>query len=273
MLFPSARRLGRMCLLLSAMATIAVAQSAPDEAGGPDGAGGPPSHSWGIGVIGLAQQQAYAGIDPFYIALPIIYFENSWAQIMVPRVNLTPPALKWGRGQELSIGAGVQLFGFNGYQPDDAPILDGMAERNSGLFAGPVVRWNNPLVNVAAEWMLDASSNSKGQRVSLGLERTWFVGRQVMLTPSATTTWLDADYADYYYGVRTSEARANRPAYAAGRTTTTDLSLRTTYLLDQKQALILLLQCAVLGNGIKDSPLVDRSTEPMILTGYLYRFR
>ncbi|MBK7047433.1 MAG: MipA/OmpV family protein [bacterium] len=45
------------------------------------------------------------------------------------------------------------------------------------------------------------------------------------------------------------------------------------YLLDRKQALILLVQCAVLGNGIKDSPLVDRSIEPMILTGYLYRFR
>ena len=273
MLVPFARHLGRLCLLLTAMATIAVAQGAPDDGDGSGGPGGPPSHSWGIGVVGLAQQQAYAGIDAFYIALPAVYFENSWVQVMVPRVNLNAPAFKLGHEQELSIGAGVQLFGFNGYEPDDAPILDGMAERNSGLFAGPVARWNNPIVNVSAEWMLDASSNSTGQRVSLGLERTWFVGRKVMLAPSVTTTWLDADYADYYYGVRTSEARADRPAYVAGRTTTTDFSLRTTYLLDRKQALILLVQCAVLGNSIKDSPLVDRSIEPMILTGYLYRFR
>jgi outer membrane protein len=50
------------------------------------------------------------------------------------------------------------------------------------------------------------------------------------------------------------------------------VSLRTDYLIDQHQAVFLSLQHTMLGSEIKDSPLTDRSSETMVLVGYLFRF-
>ncbi len=99
----------------------------------------------------------------------------------------------------------------------------------------------------------------QGQQASLGLEHTWFVGQRFMFTPSATLTWLDRKYADYYYGVRSTEARADRPAYFADSTMNAEFELRTDYLIDPKQMLFVSLGYTALGSEIKDSPLTDRS--------------
>jgi outer membrane protein len=227
---------------------------------------------WGLGVGGISQQLSYAEIDRDNMAVPLIYFENRWVQLLGPRLEFKLPGLEWGKDQELSYGAGIELFGFNGYEQDDAPILNGMAERKSGIFAGPYVKWSNPLVEVSAEWLFDASSESKGQRVRLGLERGFHVGERFMFTPGITAVWLDDKYANYYYGVRGTEARVGRPAYFADSTVNAELALRTDYLIDQRQMLFMSLEYTALGSEIKDSPLVDRSGETMIFMGYLYRF-
>lgn len=266
-------------ILITAITTSAAAQNTPAPAPAPAPAdAGPPeeepkSFSWGLLVAGITQQQPYAGIKRFNFGIPLLYFENRWVQLLGPRLDVKAPEFKWGKDQELSFGLGVNLFGFNGYKPADAPILNGMEERKNGIFAGPFAKWKNPFATVTAEWMLDASRNSKGQRFSVGVERSFGIGQRVMLTPGLNLTALDGKYADYYYGVRGAEARADRRAYVAEGTTNVDFSLRADYMFSQKQALFGALQFTGLGASIKDSPLVDRSTETMIIVGYLFRFK
>lgn len=261
---------GLVLPLLAATATGAFAQNGPP---GGDPGEGSKSYSWGLGLAGFTQQQPYTDMDRENHAIPLIFFENRWVQLMGPFLELKLPAFQWGEEQELSLGLGAQLIGFNGYKPDDAPILNGMAKRKSGFFAGPTLKWSNPLVNVSAQWMLDTAGDSEGQRFSLGLERSFHFGEHFMLTPSATATLLDDKYVDYYYGVRTSEARPDRPAYLAESTVNTEISLRADYFLDERQAFFAAVQYTALGNEIKDSPLVDRSAEQSLLVGYLFRFR
>jgi len=256
--------------LLAAIAAGATAQEPPAGSGSPEE---PKSYSWGVGFAGLTQQQPYKGIDRFNMAIPMLYFENRWVQLMGPRLDVKLPGLKWANDQELSGGVGVHLFGFNGYKPDDAPILEGMKERKNGIFAGPFIKWSSPLMNVTAEWMLDTTGDSEGERVSIGVERSFQVGQHFMFTPSAAATLLDEKYVNYYYGVRASEAREGRPAYAAESTMNVDVGVRTDYMIDQRQSVFLALQFTGLGQEIKDSPLVDRSNETTVLVGYLYRFR
>jgi outer membrane protein len=148
-----------------------------------------------------------------------------------------------------------------------------MATRKSGIFSGPSVRWSNPFVDVFGEGMFDVSGDSKGKRISVGLERQFPIGERFMITPSLTTIWLDEKYTNYYYGVRSTEARSGRPAYSAGSTMNTELSLRADYFLDQHQAVFAQLGYTALGSEIKDSPLTDSSNETMLFVGYLYRFR
>jgi outer membrane protein len=125
---------------------------------------------------------------------------------------------------------------------------------------------------VSLEWMLDASGESKGQTIELGLERSFQAAGRFMFTPSVAALWLDKKYADYYYGVRSTEARAGRPAYIADSTMNIEFSLRTDYLIDSRQAVFLSLGYTALGSEIKDGPLTDRSGETQVFTGYLYRF-
>jgi outer membrane protein len=254
------------------LASAAAVAEEHDPSGEPNPGEEQKSYSWGLGAGAISQQLSYTGIDRDNIAVPLIFFENRWVQLFGPWLDLKLPTLKWEDEQELSFGARVQLFGVNGYESDDAPILDGMAERKSGLFAGAVAKWSNPFVNVQAEWLFDASGESKGQRATFGLERSFFVGKHFMFTPAVNAIWMDKKYTDYYYGVRSSEARAGRPAYVGESTLNAEISLRTDYLLDQHQSLFLSLGYMALGSEIKDSPLTDRPSETNLFMGYLYRF-
>jgi outer membrane protein len=262
-------RIQILCLAL----TLAAASSAgaAEQEGPPEGEESK-SYSWGLGLAGLSQQQGYAGIDRENIAIPVIYFENRWVQLFGPWLDIKLPELEWSEDQKFSSGVRAQLFGFNGYEADDAPILNGMEDRKNGIFAGPFAKWSNSWVDVSLEWMLDASGNSEGQRMTFGLEKQFHVGEHLMFTPSVTATWMDDKYVDYYYGVRATEARLDRPAYVADGTMNTDISLRTDYMFDQHHAVFGMLQYTALGSEIKDSPLTDRSSETMVLVGYMYRF-
>lgn len=230
-----------------------------------------PSYSWGLGLAAMSKQQAYAGIDRDNKVVPLIYFENDWVQLMGPRLEIKLPGVEWGDDQALAFGVGIEFDG-SGYKPGDARTLNGMRERKNGFLSGAYMKWSNPLVDVSAEWMIDASNKSEGQRVSVGFERSFNIGERIRLTPGIGFVWLDGSYADYYYGVRNTEARADRPAYEVDSTINAKISVRTDYMVDEHQSAFLSLEHMALGSEIKDSPLTDRSGESMVFLGYLYRF-
>jgi MipA family protein len=264
-------RITCFALSLLAVATAGAADQGPP----PDGnsSDDPTGYSWGLGVAGFTQQQSYTGIDRMYAPIPLIHFENRWVELMGPWLDFKLPSLSLAEDQELKFTLRTQLFGFDGYKAKDAPILNGMATRKNGIFGGPTFKWSTPVVDVFGEGMFDLSGNSKGKRMSMGIERQFHVGERLMFTPSATAIWLDKKYADYYYGVRAAEVRSGRPAYVAGSTVNTEVSLRADYFLDEHQAVFMQLGYTALGSKIKDSPLTSRSGETMAFVGYLYRFR
>lgn len=263
-----------LTLLAATAAGAAERDHSADAPSADDNSADESSYSWGLGIAGLSQQQSYTGIDRNNFAIPLIYFENRWVELMGPWLDLKLPGFEWGKDQELKFTVRTQLFGFDGYEPSDAPILNGMEERKAGVFAGPTFKWSNQIANVFGEWQFDTSGNSKGQRISIGLERQFHVGNRFMITPSATATWLDKKYTDYYYGVRSAEARADRPAYyIVDSTVNTEFSLRADYMFDQRQAVFIQAGYTTLDSKIEDSPLTDRSGETMVLFGYLYRFK
>ena len=114
-----------------------------------------------------------------------------------------------------------------------------MAGRKSGIFAGAAATWETPLFSVSAQAMFDATSDSNGRRFSIGLERTFFAGEHVMITPSVTAIQLDRNYANYYFGVLPGEARAGRETYSPGGTLNTSLGLQMDYLWGDHHALFL----------------------------------
>jgi outer membrane protein len=247
-------------LALGLGATAAAGAAAADE-----------GSSWGLGVAAFSAQQPYTGIDREKRALPLISYENQYVRVFGPVVEFKAYSVDLGGGQRLDLRV-IGKYDFSGYEAGDAPILNGMRERKSGFWAGGKVTWRTGMGDVSAELLADASGKSKGRRASLGLEKNWRIGQHFILTPRAGAAWVDKKYVDYYYGVGADEARPGRVAYVGKSGVNAELGLRGTYVVDAHHSLFLDLGVTKLSKEIKDSPLVDRSTENRVGLGYLYRF-
>jgi outer membrane protein len=257
----------RVCVLASilACAAPASAQQPPDK-------DEPEDSSWGLGLAVVSGQKAYKGMDRETRGLPMLSFENRYVKLSGPNLELKLRGLEWGDSQRLNLSIVAKLFGGGGYEASDSPALAGMAERKSGVWAGAKMEWENELADIKLEWLADASSKSKGQRIVLGVERKWMLSQSLMLAPQVSAEWVDKKAVDYYYGVRAGEATAGRPAYIGKATVNADFSLAALYRFDRRQSLMLNVGVKSLGKEIKDSPIVGRSTENRVMLGYLYRF-
>ncbi|MCJ0879790.1 MipA/OmpV family protein [Pseudomonas sp. JI-2] len=227
--------------------------------------------SWGLGIGLDSSQQPYTDMDRDNDAIPLIYFENDYVEIFGPRAEIKLPGLDITESSELEFNLVVD-YDFGGYEEGDERILDGMDDRDGGFWAGAAVTWENEVVDVSAEWLADASGNSDGQRVTLELERSWEWGEHITLTPRLAAVWQDQKYVDYYFGVRSDEARFDRPTYDGKSGINTEFGISGNYRFDRHHSVFLDLEAVRLASEIEDSPLVDRSTENSVSFGYLYRF-
>ena len=239
------------------------------------GSAGVPASSWALGIGAITFDKAYAGIDREHLPLPFIQYENRWLSIAGPQVGFKLLRLDPAPSHTLDLDLVLRYDG-SGYDDDDiedTPILAGMRERKSGAWAGARIEWKSNWAVLSAEALGDASGNSKGKRFNLGVERTWHIGERVTITPRVGATWQDDKYVDYYYGVRADEARPGRAAYRGESGVNAEVGVRGMYMFDRRHSIFVDLEVARLADAIKDSPLVDRSTENRVLVGYLYRFR
>jgi outer membrane protein len=256
---------GCVAIALGAVFADARAQQPPD-------AGASEGTTWGLGLGVISEQKPYVGVDRDYQALPVLLIENRYVRLFGPSVELKLPSLDLSSTQRLDFRLVARYSLLGGYEADDSPALAGMADRKRGFWAGGKAKWQNEVADVSAEWLGDVSSYSKGQRFSLGVERNFRLGQSVMLTPYLVGHWVDKKAVNYYFGVRDDEVAAGRPAYAGESGFNTELGLRAMYRLDAHQSLILDLSATSLSDGIKNSPIVDRSSQNRVLLSYMYRF-
>ena len=265
---PSVFDLARVCAL-----AVVLTCSSPASAQQPPGKDKPDGSSWGLGLAVISGQMAYKGTDRETRALPMLSFENRYVKLSGPNLDLKLPGLQLSDSQRLNFGVVTKLFGGGGgYEASDSPALAGMVERKTGVWAGAKVEWENDLADVKLELLGDVSGKSKGHRVVLGLERKWILSPSVMLIPQVGVEWVDKKYVDYYYGVRASEATADRAAYVGKATVNPEISLTGIYRFDNHHSLMLNVGVKSLGTEIKNSPIVGRSTENRMMLGYMYRF-
>lgn len=259
--------LARACTLAAA---LAIARSVPAQQPAQDGEGG---SSWGLGIVAMSKHKPYAGMDRENKVIPFLQFENDYLRVFGPGLEAKLPGLRIDDAQRLNFGLLARFDASSGYEAGDSRMLAGMAERKGGFWAGAKVEWETGVANLSAEWLRDASGHSRGQTLTFGLERTWQLGGQWMLTPRLAASWQDRKVVDYYFGVRGSEARGGRPAYHGGSGVNTEAGLRAAYLFDRHHSVFLDVGVTSLASSIRKSPLVDRSSENQVLFGYVYRFR
>jgi outer membrane protein len=219
---------------------------------------------WGLGggvSIGASPYRGYGSkVEPF----PLVYFEDKWVRLLGTTIDL-----KLGNWDGVSVALRGKFDLGDGYRQSDAPILNGMENRNGAFWYGPALAWRSAFGTLSADYLL---GGNKGQRAGLDYSKTFHID-SFSLTPHVGVEWLSNKYVDYYYGVRSSEARPGRPAYSGRASWNTSLGTRVDYNLTKHQRLLLDVGVSHLGGGITDSPLVGRRYVPDVAVGYIYQFK
>ncbi|WP_286903032.1 MipA/OmpV family protein [Vreelandella sedimenti] len=227
--------------------------------------------TWGLGVGAVSSQEPYTDVDRDNTALPLLYVENRYVRFFGTTLEAKLPDLTLSESNQINFSL-IGRWDGSGYEPGDSWVLEGMEERESGLWAGAKVEWQTSIANVSADWTHDVASNSKGQRLNLGLDRSWQMGAHLTLTPRIGATWHDDNYVDYYYGVRSNEARPGRPEYQGESSVSAEIGLQSVYRFNNHHSIMFDVQATTLASETKDSPLVDDSTINRVLLGYMYHF-
>jgi outer membrane scaffolding protein for murein synthesis (MipA/OmpV family) len=221
--------------------------------------------SWGLGLAAGVERKPYRGIDNKTVGIPLVTYENKWISIFGPGLDLKLPS-----AGPVSFRLRAR-YSMEGYEASDSPFLAGMDERKDGIWLGGAAVWRNDIANLSAELLGDASGNSKGTKFRLTLDRRFQAG-SFDITPRLAATRLDEKYVSYYYGVNAAEVRAGRPFYQGGSAVNLEAGVRLGYALAPRQTIFLDVSTTSLGSSIKDSPLVERSSQTGVRVGYLYRF-
>lgn len=220
---------------------------------------------WGLGIGLSLERKPYRAFDDDVQVLPLIMFANRYVSVLGPGVDVHLPS-----AGPVSFRLRARYAG-EGYEAEDSPYLAGMEERKASFWLGAAAAWRNDIANVSAELLRDASGHSEGTRFKLQVDRRFSTGT-FGLTPRLSAQRVDRKYVDYYYGVRTDEARIGRARYEGRPAVNVELGMRVDYAVTPKQDMFVDLSATRLGSSIKDSPLVERSSATALRIGYLYRF-
>jgi len=220
---------------------------------------------WGLGAGVGVEAKPYKKDRAEVLPLPLVYFDDKWVRLFGNSIDL-----KIGQLNEISVALRGQVGLFDGYKQSDAPILNGMQNRNSVTFwYGPSLAWRSAFGTLSGSYLI---GGNKGQRASIEFEKTFDAGKW-SFSPHVGTEWLSRKYVDYYYGVTAQEARSWRRQYSGSATEKTEVGMRLGYQLTAEQTVSLDVAVTHLGHGITDSPLVGKRFIPEARLGYMYRFK
>jgi outer membrane protein len=159
---------------------------------------------WGLGVGAGIEQAPYKGYGTKFTPIPLILFDDKWVHILGTTVDL-----KIGKWSNVSLALRGKFALGDGYKGSDAPILNGMQNRNGAFWYGPALAWRTGFGTLSGDYLL---GGNKGERAKIDFSKSFDYGN-FSLEPHAGVEWLSSKYVNYYYGVRSSEVRAGRPEY------------------------------------------------------------
>jgi len=222
--------------------------------------------SAGLGTIQRFAYTPYRGATVSRDLVPLYMYEGKRFYLHATRAGLK---LSERRDHDLEVFVDYR---FEGFPADQAPaILQGMARRHPGIDLGVAYRKRAPWGNLDAEILHDANNHSHGSEMRLGYSLDVRSGR-LHLRPSVAMARRNSALNNYYYGVRGSEARADRPAYLPGAGVDTTVSLFAYYEMTERWRLLGGVGVTWQDSGVRHSPLVEDKPQPNAMVGAAYDF-
>ncbi len=221
------------------------AKEAPEE---------PSKLRWGVGAGFVASPRPYVDAKPQTFPIPVVQIQyKRWFVQGIRGGYELLSAPQW------SVSAFAQAR-FQGLEPEDSPFLEGMEARQKSMDGGVEVLYRGRPVGFRATASTDVLGRSNGQEVSAQAITGAPLGKKLLVLVGFGPRWETGRRIDYYYGVRPEEATSLRPAYSGVGALSWDLGVSAIYRPTHRWSIFSLLNRTSLGDGIRQSPTVERDS-------------
>jgi outer membrane protein len=163
---------------------------------------------------------------------------------------------------------------FMGYHSSDSDTLSGMDNRTMSLDAGVRADISLPIgedVRLSVKLVNDVLFRYDGREAGLALSKQ-FKSKYFQLTPSVGARLQSSQMVDYYYGVTSAEATANRPAYDPGHAINYFGDVMFNFGIHKNWIVMTKLGVEFLDSEIRKSPIVGRDVLVTGVVGVTRRF-
>ena len=161
---------------------------------------------------------------------------------------------------------------FRGLEPENSPYLEGMDTRKKSMDAGIEFIYSGRPVGFRATVLTDTFGRSKGQEASIMGTSGIPMGDRGIILFGIGPRWLSHSRVDYYYGIREYEATPTRLFYVGPSTWNLDINITGIVNLNSKWGFLAIMNREGFGSGIKDSPIVEKTSAYAFITSLSYKF-
>lgn len=221
---------------------------------------------WGLGLGVAAQQPPQVGISTETVVLPFPSYQGE-------RLSLDFASAGYALVKTDRVRFAVEgQLRFDGYDPAESTALAGLEERDVTLDAGFSITTAGATWGIASfKVMADTLGVHDGYEISASYQYPILRGRWIIV-PGITANWPSEELVEYYYGVRLDEATPDRPAYSGSAVLNASVGLNASYELADSWEIIGGAEYTFLGDGITDSPIIEKDHEVIMFSAIVYRF-
>ena len=223
-----------------------------------------------IGAGPYLQSEPYKGVSTLVLPSPVIFFDNAvvyarWSRFGVYFLGDKKEDYSWG----FSLTVQPRTLG---YKASDSHYLNGMNDRDSTLEGGLAFSAqykDSTYIEIMLLSDLLKKYNSWASQVEIG-DR--FKAGNFTFYPSVIILYQPRKFVDYYYGVKSSEARRNRPAYSPDGGFEFGVQTYIKYPLTKKLSAFFNMRADRIPNSAYNSPLVNNKFIYSGLASVMYTF-
>jgi outer membrane protein len=222
-----------------------------------------------LGVGPYIQTQPYQGADAIFVPSPVIFFDNSlfyirWSRFGMYFLGAKHDDFAWG----FSLTAQPRTYG---YKASDAKILKGMDERKT-TFEGGIAfsaSYGDRYIEMMALTDMLNRYDSWTFKTEIGDE---YHAGNFSFYPSLIVIYQSEKFLNYYYGVKTSEATLQRPAYTPKDGLLLGVQTYIKYPFTDKLATLINIRADYIPQTAYESPIVKDKYIYSGLLSLIYTF-
>lgn len=202
-------------------------------------------------------QHSGDGGDILFSPLPFVQF--AWGPLFIGQQGLTLSLLG---DREKSFYVNIN-FGGDRYDGE------GMQSRKTSFFAGGGIKYYKYSFHFAR----DINGRSHGIKSSLSYAETYTINKTFFTRSSLGVDCFDRRFAEYYYGVRSTEVSSFRPEYHPSAYCTFGVSFFPGYKFNQDISAVTGVSLKNVANVVRHSPTTNENwLEMALILGGLWQF-